>query len=280
MRDTIEHVGPGRWLLPPMPTGDADALQRLAADWRELAALLDAEARRAASEVDRLRRDWRGPGSLAAPTPLQRLLDDTATVLQSTARRSRTGRGARPRLAARRGTARLVVAEDHRDRGGGGGLRGGHCSDGRQARGLPRPVPLRRRALRSVRQRRRWQRHRPRRWSPGRRRPERCSPWRSSRGRSRRPAPSSCRGLCSPRCRHRSGSRRRSAQVSRAEPSRLVSTWSTTRTTESTGSRSRSRPSSAPARSTPSHPAVPAASGRMVDSDYERMSTATSREPT
>ena len=83
MRDTIEHVGPGRWLLPPMPAGDADALRRLAADWRELAALLDAEARRAASEVDRLRRDWRGPGSLAAPTPLQRLLDDTATVCRA-----------------------------------------------------------------------------------------------------------------------------------------------------------------------------------------------------
>ena len=83
MRDTLEHVGPGRWLLPPMPTDDADSLQRLAADWRELAALLDAEARRAASEVDRLRRDWRGPGSLAAPTPLQRLLDDTATVCRA-----------------------------------------------------------------------------------------------------------------------------------------------------------------------------------------------------
>jgi uncharacterized protein YukE len=83
MRDTLEHLGPGRWLLPPMPTGDADALQRLAADWRELAALLDAEARRAASEVDRLRRNWSGQGSLAAPTPLQRLLDDTATVCRA-----------------------------------------------------------------------------------------------------------------------------------------------------------------------------------------------------
>jgi hypothetical protein len=83
MRDTLEHVGPGRWLLPPMPTDDADALQRLAADWRELAALLDAEARRAASEVDRLRHDWRGPGSFAAPTPLQRLMDDTATVCRA-----------------------------------------------------------------------------------------------------------------------------------------------------------------------------------------------------
>ena len=83
MRDTLEHVGPGRWLLPPMPTDDTDSLQRLAADWRELAALLDAEARRAASEVDRLRHDWRGPGSLAAPTPLQRLLDDTATVCRA-----------------------------------------------------------------------------------------------------------------------------------------------------------------------------------------------------
>ncbi len=39
--------------------------------------------RRAASEVDRLRHDWRGPGSLAAPTPLQRLLDDTATVCRA-----------------------------------------------------------------------------------------------------------------------------------------------------------------------------------------------------
>jgi hypothetical protein len=29
MRDTLEHVGPGRWLLPPMPTDDADSLQRL-----------------------------------------------------------------------------------------------------------------------------------------------------------------------------------------------------------------------------------------------------------
>jgi uncharacterized protein YukE len=66
-----------------MPTDDADALQRLAADWRELASLLQAEARRAASEVDRLRRDWSGPGSLAAPTPLQRLLDDTATVCRA-----------------------------------------------------------------------------------------------------------------------------------------------------------------------------------------------------
>jgi uncharacterized protein YukE len=83
MRDTLEQVGPGRWLLPPMPTDDSDALQRLAADWRELAALLDAEARRAASEVDRLRRDWSGQGSLAAPTPLQRLLDDTATVCRA-----------------------------------------------------------------------------------------------------------------------------------------------------------------------------------------------------
>ncbi len=83
MRDTLEYVGPGRWLLPPMPTDDADSLQRLAADWRELAALLDAEGRRAASEVDRLRHDWRGPGSLAAPTPLQRLLDDTATVCRA-----------------------------------------------------------------------------------------------------------------------------------------------------------------------------------------------------
>jgi uncharacterized protein YukE len=83
MRDTLEHVGPGRWLLPPMPTDDADALQRLAADWRELAALLDAEARRASSVVDRLRRDWQGPGSLAAPTPLRRLLDDTATVCRA-----------------------------------------------------------------------------------------------------------------------------------------------------------------------------------------------------
>jgi hypothetical protein len=83
MRDTLEHVAPGRWLLPPMPTGDADALNRLAADWRELAALLDAEARRAASEVDRLRHDWSGPGSLAAPTPLKRLMDDTATVCRA-----------------------------------------------------------------------------------------------------------------------------------------------------------------------------------------------------
>ena len=83
MRDTLEHVGPGRWLLPPMPSDDADSLQRLAADWRELAALLDAEARRAAAEVDRLRRDWSGPGSLAAPIPLQRLLDDTATVCRA-----------------------------------------------------------------------------------------------------------------------------------------------------------------------------------------------------
>ncbi len=80
MRDTLEHVGPGRWLLPPMPTDDSDALQRLAADWRELAALLDAEARRASSVIDQLRRDWQGPGSLAAPTALQRLLDDTGTV--------------------------------------------------------------------------------------------------------------------------------------------------------------------------------------------------------
>src|SRR4051794_31434965 len=83
MRDTLQHVGAGRWLLPPMPTDDADSLQRLAADWRELAALLDAEGRRAAAEVDRLRHDWRGPGSLAAPTPLQRLLDDTATVCRA-----------------------------------------------------------------------------------------------------------------------------------------------------------------------------------------------------
>jgi uncharacterized protein YukE len=83
MRDTLEHVGPGRWLLPPMPTDDADALQRLAADWRELAARLDAEARRASSVVDRLRRDWQGPGSLAAPTPLRCLLDDTATVCRA-----------------------------------------------------------------------------------------------------------------------------------------------------------------------------------------------------
>jgi uncharacterized protein YukE len=66
-----------------MPTDDADALQRLAADWRELAALLDAEARRASSVVDRLRRDWQGPGSLAAPTPLRRLLDATATVCRA-----------------------------------------------------------------------------------------------------------------------------------------------------------------------------------------------------
>jgi uncharacterized protein YukE len=83
MRDTLEHVGPGRWLLPPMPSDDADSLQRLAADWRELAALLDAEARRAAAQVDRLRRDWSGPASLAAPTALQRLLDDTATVCRA-----------------------------------------------------------------------------------------------------------------------------------------------------------------------------------------------------
>jgi uncharacterized protein YukE len=83
MRDTLEHVGPGRWLLPPMPTDDSDALQRLAADWRELAALLDAEARRASSVIDQLRRDWQGPGSLAAPTALQRLLDDTGTVCRA-----------------------------------------------------------------------------------------------------------------------------------------------------------------------------------------------------
>jgi uncharacterized protein YukE len=82
MRDTLENVG-GRWLLPPMPTGDADALDRLAADWRELAALLEAEARRASAVVDRLRWDWQGPGSQAAPAPLRQVLDDTATVCRA-----------------------------------------------------------------------------------------------------------------------------------------------------------------------------------------------------
>jgi uncharacterized protein YukE len=83
MRAMLEQVGPGRWLLPPMPAGDAEALRRLAADWRELAELLDTEAQRASGEIARLQRDWAGPGSLAAPVPLRRLVDDTATVCRA-----------------------------------------------------------------------------------------------------------------------------------------------------------------------------------------------------
>ncbi len=82
MRQVVppEQIGPGRWLLPRLPPSDPAALRRLAADCRELQAVLGEVARDAESVVADLRRGWSGAAASQAPAPLLTLRDDLAVV--------------------------------------------------------------------------------------------------------------------------------------------------------------------------------------------------------
>jgi uncharacterized protein YukE len=77
---TPEQIGPGRWLLPRLPPSDPAALRRLAADCRELRAVLDGVARDAESVVSDLRRGWSGAAASQAPAPLLTLREDLGVV--------------------------------------------------------------------------------------------------------------------------------------------------------------------------------------------------------
>ena len=77
---TIHQTTPGHWTLPAMPGGGSAGLRQVAAEWRELAALLTARAEEATGEIDRLRASWHGAASTAAPLPLRQLQRDTTTV--------------------------------------------------------------------------------------------------------------------------------------------------------------------------------------------------------
>jgi uncharacterized protein YukE len=82
MRQVIapEQIGPGRWLLPRLPPSDPAALRRLAADCRELQAVLDDVTRDAARVVADLRRGWSGAAASQAPAPLATLHEDLGVV--------------------------------------------------------------------------------------------------------------------------------------------------------------------------------------------------------
>ncbi len=74
------QVAPGRWLLPRLPPASPDALCRLAADCRELDAVLARVATDAQWLVADLRRDWSGTAARAAPAPLVQLVQDIGAV--------------------------------------------------------------------------------------------------------------------------------------------------------------------------------------------------------
>jgi uncharacterized protein YukE len=75
-----EQIGPGRWLLPRLPPSDPAALRRLAADCRELQAVLGDVARDAESVLADLRRGWSGAAASQSPAPLLTLREDLSVV--------------------------------------------------------------------------------------------------------------------------------------------------------------------------------------------------------